>query len=240
MAITTKFYTWTEIYAQIVSEADLADEDIIDETEMMGYCNEAIDEAETRVNALNEDYFLRRDRSVTLVIGTDEYALPTSIWAQKIRTIMYRNGTTSYEVKRIPTLKKFLEYSASRALSISDPNVALRYFVLNDSADAQKIVFTPVPAEAGQYIEIWHIRQANRMTTGADKMDIPEAMNFVMAYLRERVWFKCAAGSAKHADASKKLDVERENLPVALKEAQPDGDNEIEADIEGFDDHHGY
>ncbi len=233
MAITTKFYTWTEIWAKIQSELDLDDDDdFIDETEAMGYGNEAVDEAEAEILEAYSDYFLTRGE-ITLVSGTDEYVLPTTIYAHKIRGIVYYSGSNIYEVKRLRDWRKFLHYRLSRYQASSTEDYF--YFIHNSTAGTPKIAFSPVPQESGQVMEIWFIRQANRFTTGADACDIPEFVSFVFDYMRERIEYKRAAGSPRHVLAKEKLEQTRQRMTDTLTTMVPDNDNEIEPDFSSYD-----
>ena len=242
MAITTKFWTWTEIWSKMKSELDIDDDDdFIDETEAMGYANEGVDEAEAEILEAYPDYFLTRD-TITLVDGTDEYSLPTTIYAHKIRGIVYYNGSDIYEVKRVRDWKKFLHYRLARYESTSTEDYY--YFIVNGTAGTPKIVFSPPAYESGQLMEIWFIRQANRFASGSDVCDIPEFVAFVVDYLRERVEYKRAAGSPRHVAAREKLNGtpdgttqgSRQRMIDTLTTMVPDSDNEIEADFSAYED----
>lgn len=233
MATTTKFWTWTEVWAKIKSELDIDDEDdFIDETEAISYANDAIDEAEAEICTIYEDYFLTRGE-ITLVQGQDSYDLPTTIYAHKIRGIVYYNGSDIYQVKRIRDWKKFLEYRLAR---YNQTNTEEYYFFIgNTTPGSPKIIFSPPAYEDGQLMEIWHIRQANRLATGTDVIDIPEFHTFVMDYLRERVEAKRAAGGPRHQVADQKLALSRQRMIDTLTAMVPDGQNEIEADTSTYD-----
>jgi len=242
MAITTKFWTWTEIWAKIKSEHDIDDEDdFIDEAEAMGYANDAIDEAEAGIATIYEDYFLSR-ASLTLVSGQDEIAMPGTIYAHKIRKIIYFNGSIIYQVARIRGLDKFLEYRHSR---YNPTNTAeYRYFIENSTAGSPKILISPVAYESGDKMEIWFIRQANRIATGTDVVDIPEFASFVMDFLRERIEAKRGAGSPRHQATLMKLNGSpdgtltgtRQLMIDTLTAMVPDGDNEIIPDYSPYND----
>lgn len=236
MATTTKFWTWTQVYAKMTAELDLegGSDDFVDETEMMAYANDAIDEAEALIHTIYEDYFLATPYSLTLVNGTDSYSLPTSIYAHKIRGIVYANGNNVYEVKRIRDWKKFLDYQLGRITSTTDD---LRYFIVNNTAGSPQIVFTPVPAESGSYIKVWYLRQANRLASGSDVVDIPEFVSYVFDYIRERVAFKEAPGSPKHQSTVADLQATRQLMVDTLTQMVADGDNTIEADLSAYEEH---
>ncbi len=231
MAITTKFWTWTQILSKVKSELDLDEESFMDDTELMECANDAVDEAEAIIHSLYEDYFLMRG-TVALVNGTDTYSLPANIYGHKIRGIVYFNGSKNYEVKRIGDWKKFLEYRLARyGSSTSD----YRYFIINATAGVPQLCLSPPAYETGTYLEVWYLRQANRFTTGADACDIPEFVSYVFDFMRERVAFKEAAGSPRHQAALANLDKTRSGMTATLTEMVPDGDNVIVPDLSSYE-----
>jgi hypothetical protein len=74
--------TWADIKSRVQYELDLIDEDFISATELLYFCNRAINTAESLILNLSEDYFLTKE-TLSLVNGTQEYDLPTGIYAQK-------------------------------------------------------------------------------------------------------------------------------------------------------------
>jgi hypothetical protein len=234
MAIATKYWTWSEVWTKIKSELDIDDDDdFIDETEAIGYANDAIDEAESNIMTLCEDYFLARD-TITLVSSTDAYVLPATIYAHKIRDIVYYKNNDIYKLRRIRGLDKFLSYRHARVNPTSTEEYC--YFIVNDTAGAPEILLSPVAYESGQYLEIWFIRQANRIATGADVIDIPEFASFVMEYLRERVEYKRGAGNPRHMIAMERLKEIRQDMVDTLQTMVPDDDNQIIPDLSAYDD----
>jgi hypothetical protein len=242
MTTTTKFWTWTQIWAKVKDEHDIDDsDDFISQSEAMGYANDAIDEAEAEICTIYEDYFLTRG-TIALVSGTGEYAMPSTIYAHKIRGITYFNGSNVYPVKRIRDWKKFLHYRWARSESTSED---YRYFIINEVAGTPKILLSPVAYETGTYLEIWFTRQASRFESGADVCDIPEFHTFVMDYIDERIEAKRAAGSGRHQTALVKLNGSPDGTNVGSRQRMintltamvPDGDNEIEADFSAYEEH---
>ncbi len=234
MSLTTKFWTWTQTWALLVEQLDLENEDIVDEDEMMGYANEAIDHCEGVINGLHEEYFLSRS-TLTIVAGTESYDIPPTMWGHKIRSLVYYNGTDVYEVRRIPTMQKFIEYRMSRANSETADGVAMEYFVVNNTAGDPQILFTPAPT--GGSVEVWHLRQANRVTTGADVIDLPECFQYIVDYCHERTWFKEAAGGPRHQMAVARLGKTEEAMILKLKPAIVDGHEELEGDMSAYEEH---
>jgi hypothetical protein len=128
-----KVWTYGEMDDKVRVDLDLQDEDFVTPDEMVGYANEAIDEAEATIHTLGaeEEYFLKRG-FLALVTDQAQYSLPSDIYAMKIRGIIYQNGPDIYPINRIRRSKKF-ELLANLQESPTDTQ-AYRYFLHNPSA----------------------------------------------------------------------------------------------------------
>jgi hypothetical protein len=84
---------------KLTEDLDLINEPFISSDELLGYMNEAIEEAETAVHTLGieDTYFLATD-FINLVSGQSAYNLPTDIYANKIRKMFYSNPITTVVV----------------------------------------------------------------------------------------------------------------------------------------------
>ena len=229
MAVATLYWTYDDLNAKIRRDLDLTEESFVTPTEMMGYVNEAIDRAEQEVHTLYEDYFLAKS-SLSLVSGQEEYDLPDGIYCHKIRRVIYRQGSKIYKVHRIGDWRKFETYEIDRTASSAN---LLSYFLLNQTPGEPKILFTPVPRESTPSITIWYIRQANRIEAGADILDIPEANNYILQYVKVRCLEKEHNPMLQKAMAD--LEVEKQQLVSTLAAMIPDAENEIEADFTSYE-----
>ena len=119
MSTLTRFWTLAEFRAKLRMDLDLEEETFVRPQELDDYINEAIDEAESEIHGLYEDYFLTRSQ-VSLVQGQEEYDMPDNIYGDKIRRIMYNNTSTVYKIKRIKDWKKFEVYEIAQNFSTSD------------------------------------------------------------------------------------------------------------------------
>lgn len=229
MAVSTLYWTFDDLNTKVRRDLDLTEETFVTPEEMLGYVNEAIDRAEQEVHTLYEDYFLAKS-SLSLLSGQEEYALPDGIYAHKIRRVIYSNGYKVYKVTRLGDWRKFETHAIDRASSKAN---ILSYFMLNQTPGEPRILFTPVPQETGANVTIWYIRQANRMVTGTDILDIPEANNYILQYVKVRCLEK------EHNPMSQKavvdLETERLQLVSTLAAMVPDAENEIEADFSSYE-----
>lgn len=228
MSIASRYWTYAEILAKVQKDLDLEDEIFIQASEFLSYANEAVDEAEGIVHTLYEDYFLDKE-GITLVSGTSEYSLPSKIFAHKIRRIIYRNGSRVYPVNRIRDWHKFEEYALDLVGGPLGNSAEYRYFIINQTAGSPKILFTPEVSEAGAFITVWFLRQANRFVATSDVLDIPEAANFVIQHIKNRCWEK--EGHPNLSKGMMDLEKERSLLEGTLTAMVPDADNEIEMDL---------
>jgi hypothetical protein len=217
--------------AKIKRDLDLEDEgEFLSDDDLLSFANEAIDDAEAEVHTLYEDYFLSKG-SISLVSGTDEYELPSDIYAHKIRRIVYQNGSKIYKVSRINDWKKFELYSIER---VNNTNTLYYYFLINAVAGAPRILMTPVPQETtADAMIVWYLRQAAELTQDADIMDIPEAHNFIYQYIKVRCYEKEQHPMLQKAMVD--LDRERALLQGTLAAMTPDAENEVPPDISHYE-----
>lgn len=229
MADTKKRFTWAEIKAKIRRDHDLESETFIREQELLDLANEAIDEAEAEIHSLYEDYFLDYT-PITLVVDQEEYDLPDNIYAHKIRRVLYNNGSSVYTVNRIQDWKKFEARSIAQNFSTSD---LYQYFLVNQSVAAPKIFLVPKSREAGQFIEVWYLRNANRLAADDDICDIPEFINFVFRYMDVGIYRK--EGHPNLGVAEGMLAHQRKLMQGTLAAMTPDAHNEIELDVSFYE-----
>lgn len=233
MSIASRYWTYAELLDKVEKDCDLEGELFIQPEEMLGYANEAIDNAEKIVQNTYADYFLDKD-SLTLVAATNTAPLPSRIYAHKIRRLTFRTGTQVYTITRVKDWKKFEVYEQEQAGSTNTND--LRYFILNQSAGSPKILFTRnlTAAEAAATVTCWFTRQANRLVETSDVLDIPEAANYVMQYMK----FKCyeKEGHPNTGMAIAQLNAEEESLGTVLAEMIPDADDELELDASFYED----
>ncbi len=225
-----RYWTKSELVEKIEADLDLQEETFISTTELDGYINEGIDEAEAEIHEICPDYFLKRG-AVTLVSGTDEYTLASDIYANKIRGVFYRNGSTKYKIDRLKDSQKLMEYEEMYGES-SASNYS--YFLINETAGSPKMLLMPMPAESGAYIKYWYYRNANRLSVDADVCDIPEFASFVIQFAKVRCYEK-EVGHPNLGLALAALEQQREQMKVTLANMVPDGDNSIELDMSNYE-----
>jgi hypothetical protein len=213
-----EYWTFAEIKEKIENDLDLQEEpDILSDGELMGYVNDAIDVCEQQFIKL-PDYFLAKS-TITLADGTQDYDLPADIYATKIRMIMKGD---EYEVKLVRDLKKVPFIAANDGTDYS-------YILLNNAGSAPKIRIIPTPS-AAETLDIYYTRNATRITSESDEIDIPEAMGYIITYIKMRIHEK-----EKQFSLVQKYEAElmkQEQLLLdALAERVDDESQTIEPDI---------
>jgi hypothetical protein len=228
-----QLFTLAQIKEKLSYDLDIFDGDFINlESELPGYINEAIDDAEAIIHKLYEDYFLSR-ATITLVNGTAQYALPTDIYSAKIRGIYYNDGTKKYEIKRI---KKF-----SQLLNIDANSDEYGYILLNNGATNTvtgnfKIELQPPSREASSSnVTIFYIRNAKRLSADTDYCDIPEFINFIYAHVKYNVSKKEKIGQDLTVTGTL-LREQKLLMEQVLSDMVPDEGNNIEGDMSFYQD----
>lgn len=249
MAIDKQYWSAASIINRVKDELDLQEETFIDDPEMVRYCNAAIDRIEQMIIGIHKDYYLTRAK-LTITSGVREYSLPATIFAHKIRRVIYENGSQVYKVTRIQDWKKF------ERMAIEDVNnsaTLYNYFLINDTPGDPVLNFVPVPSETGEFITVWYIRQANRFDDSVDAvtgelntplddkdniLDVPEAFNFVVEYVK----MKCDIKEKRRMGAMEmgqypEVALETSELMGVLNEIVPDAENLIEPDYSTYEEH---
>ena len=165
-----KVWTYLEMSTKVQGDLDLQDQSFITPNEMIGYFNEAIQEAEAEITGTKEEYFLSQ-YNFPVVVGQGSYTLPPDIYINKIRRIVYSNGPLIYEVKKIKEWRKFTEIALTTNFG---PNDWYRYYITNIAPGNMQWQVFPVsretavlPQQAGATpftpIIFWYLRTANRI-----------------------------------------------------------------------------
>lgn len=171
--------TLAQIKTRIKNDLDLLDETFVSDTtdipELTEYINDGIDEAEAEIHTIYEDYFLTR-ANLTVVASTQQYALPTDIYANKIRKILFNNGTEKYVVNKIKKIEETMHIQSDEYY---------RYLINNVADTGYRLRFYPtIRSSSSTDFEIWYIRNAKRLSADADVCDIPEFTTFVIQFAK--------------------------------------------------------
>jgi hypothetical protein len=229
-----QFFTFSDLKTKLGNDYDITDENFVNDTELVGYINEAIDDAETAIHNLHHEkkYFLNNGW-VTLVNGTQEYGLPSDIYGNKIRLLMYINGATKYPIKMIKMIEDIPFITAGDEY---------QYLLINDPTNYVRLQLHPTPAEAGQYVRAWYIRNMKRLTTSltdsTNICELPECTNFVYRH----VGYSLARKTRRTdiiTNAKEDLRIQYDLMTTALNPMTSEEDSEMRMDLSSYWDQEG-
>lgn len=234
-----EYKTLSEIKSKLKRDLYLQDSTFIEDSasapELLELINEAIDDVEAEIHTIYEDYFLSQS-NISLVSGTKDYSLPSNIYANKIRGIVYSNNSIIYPITKNKGPKQFEEQKVMDLYAPGGTNQNYTYTLINLSATAgvQMRLF-PTPQEtSSSAIEIWYIRNANKLAADDDKCDVPEFVNYIIQFVKVRVYEK-----EMHPNLQQAM-IERERLRKLMQETLsdmvPDEDTYIYKDFGIYED----
>lgn len=220
-----KVWTYGEAANKLSVELDLQEEKFVSPDELMGIFNDAIDETEQTVLGLFEDYLLA-EKTYTLVPGQDRYTMPEDIYANKIRYLWFNDGMYRYQIKR----------TRANILPFADIANSRYSFQIQHRQPSEGITIklSPSVTHSGPYMNMQYIRNANRIVDDSSIFDIPEAMNFIFAYVKVRIMTKESNPLLQVALAD--LEAQRGYLQNTLKSMTVDEDNDIVPDLSFYED----
>ena len=224
-----KIFTAGEAISRVQKEMDTEEETFIEESEYIVYINDAIDEAEAEIHSMNEDYMLTSS-TLDMVEGTKQYPLPDTIYANKIKHVQFKRNSS--DMHRISRMQAFQAAYAEES-TLNDPEW---YLLRNDSTvDGVEIEFYPTPTRSGTgLVTLWYLRNAERVATTADKIDLPEFASFVFAYLKFRVAQKEMSPLRDSYEAE--LQHQRELMKSTLGQMIVDVNETLPKDMSFYDD----
>lgn len=239
-----KIWTYGEIHDKVIQDWDLEDigsQGFLSFDELVGYCNEGIDEAEAEIINLYEDYFLKQG-TISLVEGQSDYAPPADIYANKIRGLIYTNGAEIYPIRRARALDLFHKLEEITQHSSHYP---YEYILTNATAGLPRITIFPASRVSGDFVKIWYIRNANRVplssegsesATRATSIDIPEFAQFIMFYMAVRAMQK--EGHPLLEETTIRMEQLRGQMVSTLTNMIPDGEGDkVLMDLELYQEH---
>ena len=233
-----QYKTLAQIKTKVKEDLDLEDEQFITDTELTAYINEAIDECEAHVHTLEREaeYFLA-EAFLPLTTGVQEFSLPSDIYANKIRAIIYHNGTIIYPIERLRRVSKFEEMAYIEQYNTGTQ--FYRYVIKHETPGTYQLKIFPASNETStQNVKIWYIRNANLLSADTDICDVVEFSHYIISFAQ----WKCYLKEGNPSAIPKKAEVEeyRKLMIQTLETMVPDGDNEIEKDFSSYTDQGNY
>lgn len=226
--------TYANFRDKILRDMDLEQEEFISPTELIGYTNTAIGDAEALIHGLYEDYFLKLD-TFGLTASQSDYDLPSDLYGDKLRRVLYNNPQDDLSKYVISQIKQF------DVITDILEDERFRYILVNESAGGRKMRFYPTPTmTAANVVTRVYIRQANRIDDTADEatinatvIDIPEFQSYLYAHVKLQIARKEKLGqdiqiAFQHLASQAKL------MEDTLTSRIPDEDNHVMQDLSAY------
>lgn len=226
-----RYWTFLEVKDKVRRDLGLQQEEFVTNDEMMGYVNAALDEAEAEIITIYEDYFLPPPFKQDIVAGQKEYLLPDDIYANKMRGLVYKDGTDIYQVRKFKPREDHFEYVE---LTDEFDDDYYHFIIMNGSptvAPSMHIYPTPTRSVTDGF-RMYYVRRAARVVATTDYVDVPEFANFIIQYCKVRCYEK--EGHPNTQTASAKLEFYRQQMVSTLTDMTPDGDNTIALDMDFY------
>lgn len=209
-------FTKAQIKTKIEQALDLQEEIFIEPTELDEYINDGIREAEAVIHTIYEDYMLTK-ASIPLTAGQSDFSLPADIYANKIRALIYNDGTETYQLKRVRQFKDIP--------LIQDEELYL-FLITNSGASGTKLTLFPKSRVThSTALTCWYLRQAKQLVDDTDVCDIPEFMSFVIQHAKVRCMEK--EGHPLLDNARQDLERQRQLMTETLTAMVVDEDNKV-------------
>lgn len=172
--------TYGEILSFVRGKLDLQEESFITPMELLGYAGEAIKVCESEVQKLgiDDDYFAAT-MPLRINQNAPELKVPSRVFANKIKRLVYQNGSVIYEINRLRTKARYL---VGATLNEYDTQLGFSYMIKNNDARVgSKFVFFPPPKE-----DTVVVAKANcDMTLGSNVVILPDISGLKIGYFAE-------------------------------------------------------
>lgn len=219
MAYKTKL----QVVKKIQRDLDLEEEEFIQPSEMTEYINDAISVIEAHINTLGlrDQYFLTKT-SLSLVVNQEDYTLPTNLYADKIKEIVYSNGATIYRVMPMTEDRSAEEIEHLNRFSTTE---WYKYRIRRDSSTANYLQLIPKSRETtANVLKIEYFRDLERVSDDDDLVEVPEiALLYLYQYVKVKIYEK--ESHANYQAAIAELEKLEELMLSTLQGQLADNDN---------------
>lgn len=139
-----KVWTYLEMATKVLTDLDLMDETFIQSPELVGYFNEAIDEAEAEIITLPRCDYLKKYDYLRTITGKAQYPYPYDCYATKVRRLIYTNGSIIYPITLFKPRFEFEDVAFTDQYGQSDD---YRWVPINSAPGQMRIEIHPVSRE---------------------------------------------------------------------------------------------
>lgn len=232
------FWTLAQVKAKIDKELDLENEDIVQPEEFVGYVNDAVREVVAEMSKLSvEDTYFHKFAAFPLVANQADYVLPTDIFANKIKALVYNDDTAIYRIRRIRGNEIYARMESLQKYAVSE-NRPVCYALFNSGVSTgYSLKIIPTPRVNVPFVTMYYLRQANELALdddGTGLIDCPEEfIQFLIAFVK----VKCLAkeiGNPNLPFAMKDEDRCRALMIQTLTDQVEDSDNTVPLDLSHY------
>lgn len=226
---------YSDALLKVQVDLDMQDESFVTSSEFLNYFNDSKREATQDMMTLFEDYFLTKT-NIALITGQSLYSLPSDIYGQKIRQIIYQNADLIYEIKRLKSSSPFLDRHIIR---FTDPTDFYRYTIYNDPTSGFQIELSPAAKETSSTnVTLYYLRTPSAIVNTTDYVDadMPGALNFIYVLVKGKIKQKENMGTMP-ADARAEIEMQRKLFVETMSSRIPDDDNEVVKEMRVYWEH---
>lgn len=224
-------FTLLQLTQQIQTDLDLISstgsiargDHFITPDEIKVHIRRSVSDAVALIHKLYEDYYLVPAKPINIISGTSEYALPSDLYVNKIRRVLYQESTNySYKIRRIININEIPTITAEDRL---------RYLIINELNVGYRMKFYPTPNfTSASIITMWYIRKAKELVNDSDVLDIPEEFtNFILADAKYRCLQK-DVGNPMREEMKEERNEQKQLMVTTLSNKVPDDETDLRPD----------
>lgn len=172
--------------------------------------------------------FVSAGTAVKTVYEGQRYLMPTDIYANKIIHMQFNDGANSY--KLIKVKQKHIDYLNTRAGTNENYQFDLEHV---DPTIGPELILYPAGYNTGEVVTMFYIRNANAIVNDTDRIDIPEFINFIFAYVKYMVSFKERNPLLQGFKAD--MEEQRRKMKETLDTMVPDEETLLEPDTSFYE-----
>lgn len=224
------YRTFGDLRSQVEAEVDTEGEEFVTDPEIMRYFNSAVVICEAAIVKLGlREKYLQAEAYISTIQNQTDYALPADIVANKVRKVIYRNGTIIYQMKPM-----FAErgYEIEDVSTVNPPNEYYHFSMYKSGEDTIFRITPRALQNVTNAIRLIYMKALNRYTADSINCNVPDiCYEFIMSYVRYRIYAKESAGNANTQDEKSNMQMFNTLMQETLQNqiADPDADL-VEAD----------
>jgi hypothetical protein len=229
-------YTLLQLRQQIQKDLDLIasngsitrGDSFLPPAEIDSHIRRAVLDATALIHKIYEDYYLVPSKAINIVSGTASYTPPTDLYVNKIRRILYDDGSKKYKVSRITNLNEIPSFNSGENL---------QYIIVNELGVGYRLRFYPTPDfSSATSVTMWYIRKTKELLNDSDVLDTPEEFtNYILANAKYRCLQK-DIGNPMRDEMKAERDEQHQLMVTTLSNKVPDDQSDLRCDYSFYND----